>query len=116
MALAPPGALPRFLQIRICAVRCVSPRVSEYRFVFSRRKLRANTYQQVLIGGHESGGILVVRAKPSRRRPRREVSERCSEGWAEESARPVRTFPHVRVGRDACALPRVTTPGSRLSA
>src|SRR2546422_2478379 len=51
----------RYLQIRIYGVRLVSSRVNKCRFVFGRRKFRANKYRQMPTSGHESGGILVVR-------------------------------------------------------
>jgi hypothetical protein len=40
-------------------------RCQQGRFVFGRRKFRADTYRQMLPGGHESGGILVVRSLAS---------------------------------------------------
>jgi hypothetical protein len=54
----------RCLQIRIYTVRWVPLRVRKCRFVFGCRKFRANRYRQVPTGGHESGGILVVRVVP----------------------------------------------------
>src|ERR1700730_2966130 len=70
MTSRPAGFEPatRCLQIRIYAVRQVSSRVNECHFVFGRRKVRADKYQQMLTCGQESGGILVVRPARSRSR------------------------------------------------
>ncbi|MDQ6945466.1 MAG: hypothetical protein M3256_04165, partial [Actinomycetota bacterium] len=53
----------RCLQIRIYGVRSVSRSADKCRSVLGSRKLRADKFQQVTIGGELSGGILVVRRR-----------------------------------------------------